>query len=361
MKAKLVLLFLIFQLAHSFAQVEDRVVLFDRCDSSFVECLPWSLMDENELYAPDILENEFYVNVSPGIYTLRCGFEYFGEVEVKNTKSQIDTFYSTKLYWFQAVGAGFYSFCGDYANGTLSDTFKNGQLRASGTFKNGVAIDTFYEYYRNGHLETIAIPDTVRKGGSYYACFYPNGQLERSSDNKKRRYESYYESGQIEHKSKSFSIGNRTKTYYENGVLESKEFWIIKKIYGENGLIKNRLFIRVFKANFVKGKDPLVYQSWKMFDSLGNIELKVKFRKTRYFFNWEFAFQLDEISDFLIDEVIIWKNGKRAFKLREDYKKIDGVYKQVVSVYKKQGLRWVLVEQKPLKEIHGLIEYYLSV
>jgi antitoxin component YwqK of YwqJK toxin-antitoxin module len=145
--------------------------------------------------------------------------------------------------------------CGDLPCEGYKETFyDNGQLKISGTFDNGIAVDTLKEYQANGQLLFVKAP-SIKDG--FEKEFYGNGIVKRFADNVAKTCTYYHPSGQLQ-LSYIYEEGRRKeiKQYYEDGQLRLAQNGDEQLVYHTNGKVAFKCTrTETNKMNRVLGKN----------------------------------------------------------------------------------------------------------
>ena len=154
--------------------------------------------------------------------------------------------------------------CEMYSQEKVIERYENGNLKFEGYSTNKILVSIYKEYYENGNLKAQ---------GFYKDCKYKTnrrklyklgcgvGKVNDSllSGTKHGSYKTYFQNGKLKSIS-NFHCGLRQGNfydYYENGILETQEFYFEDKLkssqsYSENGNIEE---IKNFEYHFKKSRD----------------------------------------------------------------------------------------------------------
>lgn len=204
----------------------------------------------------------------------------------------------------------------------------------STNIKNGQKI----HYYKDGTVESIL--DTQNR---YEKKFYPNGQLKME---------------------KEWSRKNKIKLkeYFPNGILNKKQSHKKLEIYNQDKVIierMNRKEILIFERLFRKkkhGREKFYTYQWESFDDRGIIKRKIIFNSDHFNMN-PFPDSIQQIDDFLFEEIIFYFNGKEFKKMALEVERKKELSRKLV-VYRKEEKKWVKEKTIAVRKVYELIDNY---
>ena len=244
---RLLLFFLLFNNWCNCQTYTYQVYFKNQCTGEIKEGESFSLKKDKQTYCSKDIFNKSLSVKDTGVYTLHLSalrYSYSGndslKVHIKSGKN-IDTLNLPFIKEHVCVCTPpptNYITCGDSVMGVQEDYYFNGKLRAKGTFENGYLTDTLFEYDRNGVIRKLTIPvklkGEIKKGFIVYS-YYPNGNLERYYNNKKKIIQEFYPNGNLKSEDKFSKFSSYRKEYNENGKLAKldNKKWTI--YYNEDG------------------------------------------------------------------------------------------------------------------------------
>lgn len=334
----------------SYGQIIYEPVFIDQCTGEGYEGHYWYMFDSTNVYWVDTLEMKKVILPKKGNYKLSLGIEDRPlKISVNHNEVRKDTFFMKRLTLTQYVSnppTHEYNDCGQLAQGKVVDYYYSGNVRMRGTFEAGQEVDSVFTYYRSGAIDKLFIP---RKKDWKRITFFEDGQVKSVFDTKKRFSKEFYSNGKLKEESywskkyKSFDT-----EYYLSGALKMKRNNKKQEIYDQRGILRERIMRkeilkmgRIFAINAYDRRKFYEYR-WELFDSEGLLERKIIFNGSDFSMN-HFPDSMEQIENFLYNEVVFYKKGK-------EYKKVnlrldeDEATIEVLSLYYKKQKKWMEAE-----------------
>lgn len=209
----------------------------------------------------------------------------------------------------------------------------NGQLQISGTFKNGVAVDTLVEFGKNGEMIRLFCPS--EKGCEKQ--FYPNGQLKRVFENKTNKCTYYYDNGNV-WLTYIHDAGQRSNItqYYENGQVRLEQNGNTQKTYYPNGKLANKCKrSEISKTNRIFSNGDVRFYSYEFetFNEAGVTITTATFKATEMDYKNGFPLSISDISDKDFNTIVYYDDAGNPVKKAEYEFTSNTSYKKVTYVY----------------------------
>jgi hypothetical protein len=327
----------------------------------------WHLIDSNNNYYRPKIDSRSVKLPHKGKYTLSLmSLEFSVEIQISQYGHNQDTFHLNKLKLFSYISnppTSDFMNCGGTANGKVVDHFYNGNVRLSGTFKDGQVIDTLKRYFYSGEIEEIFIPN---ESGNQYLYFYKNGQI-KSDYNQSKRYEYfYYHTGQIKSKTKwNKKYKEKEKQYFLNGDTQLKRNHNrLKSLYitgDKKEKIKRRevlIFDRIFFSDSPYERYHKFYKyNWNSYDSAGLLTRQIQFNDGD-FGSSNFPDSIQQIDDYLFSQITFYKQGKPYIKSKVQYFRENETYDKKMVVYVMKNRKWIQNDIKSIDQVYKFIEQY---
>ncbi len=198
----------------------------------------------------------------------------------------IDTFFIEDLFkngWRHTMSGYSYRMCdGKRCEGSIVDTFDNGQVRHVGFYIDGDLDGEVVDYYENGRIERIGTYEKGRKCGTYQ-YYYESGQLcyetYRPKDwrmEEAQKSVEYFEDGNIECKEEYSGDYKLLYSYYFNENRDTssinRPLDFDKQIYEYVDFHDNGKRKSVEIRQYIEGEGWKNTGSWLFFDENGKLE-----------------------------------------------------------------------------------------
>ncbi|MFK7948111.1 MAG: hypothetical protein AB8G11_10990, partial [Saprospiraceae bacterium] len=183
--------------------------------------------------------------------------------------------------------------CGDTPCEGFKQAFHtNGKLQISGTFKNGIAVDTLKEFDAAGQMMRLFLPNT---DNGFEMQFYPDGQIKRVYENNTNQCTYYYNNGNVWLTYKH-DAGTRTNLtqYYENGQVRLVQKGNKQVVYYGDGKIAYE-FKR--KVTSKKGGVALYAYTYEAFNQVYVKVTTATFTATSMDFKNGFPLEFSDVAD----------------------------------------------------------------
>lgn len=343
------------------AQISYEPVFISLCTNKPVDAPVWWISDSAGGYTSDNMFLETVTLPQSGHYRLHLlTLEETISIFVPDEKRVTDTIYLPELEFNQYIGYSEYTFCDSLANGELESYFQNGRVKLKGTFMDGQPSDTLFEYYSDGQLKELFVPD---KKGWNMTRYFNNGQIESVYDVKKRFEKEYYPNGQLRIE-RNWTKKYRTSTtsYYPDGTVRESSDDKKLEAYNAQGILLKQMkrkevlrLYRLFAKTPYERHDRFFDYEWLSYDSLGVITRKIKF-SSGDFISGDFPGDVTQISDFLFDEIIFYRNGEAFKKIESKYIKEGSSFVQKLVVSRKEEDNWVEERTESVHMVYELIK-----
>ena len=180
---KILLSIFIFIPIWSFSQTKVNLKFYDNCSDKIINA-------EYSLYNLNDFDSYYFSNDKDSILKVDAG-KYIVDVSIKDGENyknfNFEKEFEDKVIYNDTIelpkilrkrtsvlhyptDLGFY-FCEKLCNGQVVDYYKNGSIRMSGEFKNGIPKNEIKKYNRKGQLIEIEI---YNENGVYKNSKYPN-------------------------------------------------------------------------------------------------------------------------------------------------------------------------------------------
>lgn len=193
-------------------------------------------------------------------------------------------------------------------------------------------------YHKNGKIKSIL--DTKKRSEK---VFFPNGQLKlekKWSRKGKIKMKEYFQDGQL-----SKQQNHKTLERYNSKNI------VIEKIKRKEILILERIF-----AKKKHGRDKFYWYEWKSFDDQGTIKRKMIFNGD-HFNQSPFPQSVQQIDNFLFEEIIFYFNGKEFKKMALELINQSTLSRKLV-VYRREGKKWIREKTTSIDKTQELIKNY---
>lgn len=264
--------------------------------------------------------------------------------------STIDTFFTPLLNRGYIVSnpIEYFNKCGEPANGSVKDLSVNNIPRIKGQFKDGLPTDSIFQYYYDGKLMRLDIPNMDgRKNRSYQYLksfrFFENGQIQFENHWNEKYIKNFYQSGQLK---SYFNWSKRQyilkEEYYQNG----KQSLIInrkhKKRYNESGseleFTTRKIIIdfNIFTNRYYK-------YSTILFDSNGQKKYELFYNGINFgqFRSVIFPELLTDIDDYQFDKIYKYENGELKEKIEHNSTYLNNDFISTFNFYTIEGKKWI--------------------
>jgi antitoxin component YwqK of YwqJK toxin-antitoxin module len=314
-------------------QIVYEPIFLNQCTDKLDETQFWWLTDSAGIYGPDTIKYRSVVLPKVGDYNLY--FEVDEEpikISINNYELIKDTFLVKRINHIIFVSTpphSEYFDCDSLAKGRIVDYYYSGRKRIEGVFKDGQLIDSMFTYFRNGQIDEIFIP---RKKNWKRVEFYKHGQVKSIYDTKKRYSKEYYSNGQIKKESSwTRKYKSTILEYFQNGFLSLMQNDKKLERYNENRILREKIirkeilkFDRIFAKKSSYRKRKFYNYKWSFFDINGILERKIIFNGSDFMLR-SFPDNIDQIEDYMINEIIFFKDGivYKKLKFLFDEEKID--------------------------------------
>lgn len=233
--------------------------------------------------------------------------------------------------------------CGDTPCEGFKKAFhKNGQLQISGTFENGIAVDTLKEFDAAGQMMRLFLPNT---DNGFEMQFYPDGQIKRVYENNTDKCTYYYNNGNV-WLTYTHNAGTRTNVtqYYENGQVRLTQKGNKQVVYYADGRIAYE-FKR--KVTAKKGDVALYAYTYEAFNQVSVKVTAATFTATSMDFKNGFPLDFSDVADKDFNEVIYFDEVGNPLKKVENIQTSNSRYNKVTSTY--NNGKWEKTESLSVK------------
>lgn len=219
---------------------------------------------------------------------------------------------------------------------------ENGQVQISGTFENGIAIDTLKEFDVDGKMTRLFLPDT---DSGFEIQFYGDGQVKRIYENNSNKCTYYYNNGNV-WLTYTHNAGTRTNVtqYYENGQVRLVQKGNTQLVYYADGKVAYE-FKRKVAAK--KGDVALYTYTYEAFDQLGTQVTTATFTATNMDFKNGFPLDISEVAKQDLSQITYFDETGNPLKKVENTQITNTRYKKVTSTY--DNGKWEETESLSLK------------
>lgn len=326
-------------------QIIFEPTFINQCTNQIDESPSWVITDltKTNWHWPDNNNSNQATLPKSGDYKIYINYDAPIEFTVNEFEITRDTFFIKRLIHYSHYGSHpllNYSDCDSLANGKISDYYYNGKIRRKGSFKNGKGIDTLFSYFKSGQQSGIVIP---KKKGWKRINYFKNGKIK---------------SEEIRSKKKKSTL----KEYFPNGILKRNQSHKKLEIYNQKKVViekMKRKEILIFERLFKKkkhGREKFYAYQWESFDDRGIIKRKMIF-DSDHFDTSPFPDSVQQIDDFLFEEIIFYFNGKEFKKVALELESRKNLSRKLV-VYRKEEKKWTREKTTSINKIHSLIENY---
>lgn len=332
-------LYFLFTLSISQAQIVFKPLFIDACTGNIaVSKTTWFLTDSlKNKYGPDYMHFQASdglwservktdsIPLSPGNYDFHFMSDDRPPIRLNLFGSGVisDTFYIEKLLFEWSDRSPFYcyKYCDSIANGQLTEYDHNGKISMTGTFINGLAVDTIKTYYPSGKLfQKLVYTGKERRTIS----FYENGNILSEYDSKKRIGKKYDEFGRVIY----LNVGNHETQvfgYHLNGQLGIYSSESTIYIYNEEGVLLDE---------FQRQRRLLPYKEENYRFKYTSRNVKNTWLRVMYYDEMYIRFS-EIFYTGQIKKVIVTDHGKVT-----KYTFWKNKYAPIYKVFVKQGMRW---------------------
>lgn len=219
--------------------------------------------------------------------------------------------------------------CGDTpCEGFKTAYYENGQLQISGTFKNGIAVDTLKEFDAAGKMMRLFLPDT---DNGFEMQFYTDGQIKRIYENNTNQCTYYYNNGNV-WLTYTHNAGTRTNItqYYENGQVRLAQKGNKQIVYYPNGKIAYE-FRR--KAATKKGDVTLYNYTYEAFNQVGVKITTARFKATSMDYKNGFPLAISDIVEKDICQMVFFDETGNPLRKVECEQTSNSRYTKCSFVY----------------------------
>lgn len=272
-----------------------------------------------------------------------AGLLFTTAVYASNIEGDKETVTSIEATSKKQAGQVVYN-CGDTpCEGAKKAFHANGQLQISGTFKNGIVVDTLKEFNTSGQMMRLLLPTT----NGYEMQFYPNGQVKRLYENSTNKCTYYYNNGNI-WLTYIHEAGTRTNVtqYYENGQVRLTQKENNQTVYYPSGKIAYE-FNR--KVTSKKGGVKLYGFDYVAFNEIGTKVTTATFTATSVDFENGFPLSISDVAEMYISEMIYLDESSNPIKKVEHIQTSVSRYKKVTSTF--NNGKWEKKESLSLKAL----------
>lgn len=329
-------------------QITFEPTFIDPCTNKIDDNPLWVITDmvKTKWHWPDPFNSNQAILPKSGTYKIYIDFGEPVEFTVNGNGINKDTFLTKRLvhHFYRSPHPLInYSDCDSLANGEIIDYYyNNGKIRKKGTFKNGKVIDTLFSYFKSGQQREIVIP---KKKGWKRINYFKNGQIK---------------SEEIKAKKKKSTL----KEYFPNGILKRNQTHKKLEIYNQKKVVVEKMKrkeILIFERLFKKkkhGREKFYEYNWESFDDRGIIKRKIIF-DSDHFDKSPFPDSVQQINDFLFEEIIFYFNGKEFKKVALELENRKSLSRKLV-VYRKEGKEWTRERTTSINKVHKMIENYTN-
>lgn len=193
--------------------------------------------------------------------------------------------------------------------------------------------------------------------------YHKNGKIKSIIDTKKRSEKEFYPNGQLKLEKKWSRKGKiKLKEFYQDGQLSKKQSHKTLESYNSKNIVIEKIKrkeILIFERIFAKkkhGRDKFYLYEWKSFDDQGTIKRKMIFNGD-HFNQHPFPNSVQQIDNFLFEEIIFYFNGKEFKKIALELINQSTLSRKLV-VYRREGKKWIREKTTSIDKAHELIENY---
>jgi antitoxin component YwqK of YwqJK toxin-antitoxin module len=328
------------------SQITFEPTFINQCSNKVLKFQLWKLSDSTKTYGFKSfdLKRKSLTLPKQGSYQLQIGFnEIIVDINIIENDVNRDTFFLPRITSRTKISSppnSAYYNCETLANGKIVDYYFDGKTRMKGNFKNGQPIDTLFSFAKTGQLSEIFIP---KKKGWEKTKYFKNGKIK---------------SEEIRSKKNKLTL----KEYFPNGILKRNQGHKKLEIYNQNKVIVEKIKrkeILIFERLFKKkkhGREKFYAYQWESFDDRGIIKRKIIF-DSDHFHKSPFPDSVQQINDFLFEEIIFYFNGKEFKKVALELENKATLSRKLV-IYRKDEKKWTREKTTSISKVHSLIENY---
>lgn len=351
----------------SWSQISYEPVFINQCTQEEEEVIHWHLKGANgSNYGFENLYSKRITVPATGTYSIYDeSLEPIATVEITGKGIYRDTVFLKRLElrtYISSPPSSEYYDCDSLANGAVTDYYANGHLRMKGVFENGQAIDSLFSYYQSGQLSELVVNT---EGHWKRMEYYETGPLKSHYDTKKAFDRSYYPSGQLKTEDRwSKRYRSITKRYFESGQLQEITRRKKRKRFQEDGLLVERIkrkeiliMDRLFSKNVWERHRKFYEYEWENCDADGKLKRRIIFFNDG-FSTGPFPKHLNEIDDFLFQEIVFFEEGEASIKIDAKYVSENDDYFKKLFVSRKTEGEWIEEKVAAIDQVYRLIAEY---